>query len=248
MFFTDHTNINNVNQQKKSTFFVCSSFLHCSPHSKHLRESVSAPVGSTGPSTYQNAEATGITNPADWLCKCNRGRNRGAVGRSNRQTKEQSYTSSALNYITPQPSLWCVSVYLTLFSVLSCIPSYLSFLLLSLPPLLLCLFLPVWLHSLRLPHLQAVFHWNIFLEILDLNYKEVGLSKSWIWRWWWWGESINMCQETQVSMVEQMSQKEWFFHLIHIKKRLFNKAAASENLLSQKELKRWEGMWEALKK
>lgn len=40
------------------------------------------------------------------------------VGRSNRQTKEQSYTSSALNYITPQPSLWCVSVYLTLLPFL----------------------------------------------------------------------------------------------------------------------------------
>lgn len=107
-----------LTSKKKSTFIVCSSFLQCSPHSRHLRESVSAPVGSTGPSTYQNAEASGITNPADWLCNCNRGRNRGAVGSSNRQTKEQSYTSSALNYITPQPSLWCVSVYLTLLPFL----------------------------------------------------------------------------------------------------------------------------------
>lgn len=222
MFFTDHTNISNVNWQKKSTFIVCSSFLRCSPHSKHLRESVSAPVGSTGPSTYQNAEATGITNPADWLCKCNRGRNRGVVGRSNRQTKEQSYTSSALNYITPQPSLWCVSVYLTL------LPFLLRPFLYSLLPLFSPAFtattafvsLPPCLTSLpQVTTSAGCFPLEYISEILDLNYKEVGLSKSWIWKWWWWGESMNMCQETQVSMVEQMSQKEWFFHLIHIKKQ-----------------------------
>lgn len=64
------------------------------------------------------------------------------------------------------------------------------------------------------------FHWNLFLDYLD--YREAGLLKSWYNRSLGigagreWGEgvrkSINMCQETRVSMAENLSHRKKFFH------------------------------------
>lgn len=150
--------------------------------------------------------------------------------------KERSFTLSASNYTTPRPSLWGVYVHVTAFlthslpslafnvsplapcfsyhfSVSPCLLHHL-FVLVSLPPCLSSL--PQVTTS------AGCFHWNIFLERLGFSCREAGLLRSWsnvrlgmgAGREWGVGvrESINMCQETQASMVEKMSQRELFFH------------------------------------
>lgn len=168
-----------------------------------------------------------ITLPADWLLSTQEGRNLGRA--SKRQAvffKERSFTLSASNYTTARPSLWCVYVHGT--------PPLTPFLLISVQRLPLCLhhhlFILVCLLSLpQVTTSAACFHWNIFCER-----RAAGRQGCWraalmsAWGWVQGGgegervrESINMCQETQTSAAEKLSQSEKFFHFFKSKKIQF---------------------------
>lgn len=184
----------------------------------------SSPVGSTGLSVCQHAEATGIILPADWLLSTQEGRNPGRA--SKRQAvffKERSFTLSASNYTMARPSLWCVSMCTgRLFSLSS---SSFHF---SVSPSAFTIISSsrsVCRLSLRSPHLQAV-STGIYFASVGLQggraAAELVSCRHGVWvQGGRAGESINMCQETQASTVETLSHSEKFLHFFKSKKILF---------------------------